>query len=80
MIYYFSNFLPSAQKVMRPTYENAVDELLGDDNYCIWEFNARMKLGKKGLLTHIEKSESISKDLQLRQSGKSATLKLSQSF
>nr|CCA26538.1 putative polyprotein [Albugo laibachii Nc14] len=47
---------------MSPNSRNAVDELLGDNNYFTWEFNARMKQMKKGLLNHIDESESISED------------------
>ena len=30
------------------------NDILREDNYFVWEFNARMKLSKKGLLEHID--------------------------
>ncbi|CAI5728481.1 unnamed protein product [Peronospora effusa] len=38
---------------MSPTTPDA-DDILREDNYFVWEFNARMKLAKKGLLEHLD--------------------------
>ncbi|KAE9074330.1 hypothetical protein PF010_g24715 [Phytophthora fragariae] len=40
---------------MSPSYADTVK--LVEDNYFHWEFNMRMKLSRKGLLTHIIKPE-----------------------
>ena len=34
--------------------------VLNEDNYFAWEFNARMKLAKKGLLEHIDATKALS--------------------
>ena len=33
-------------------------EILNEDNYFLWEFNARMKLAKKGLLDHLDATKA----------------------
>uniref|UniRef100_A0AAV1U517 Polyprotein n=1 Tax=Peronospora matthiolae TaxID=2874970 RepID=A0AAV1U517_9STRA len=38
---------------MSPTTPDAGD-ILREDNYFVWEFNARMRLAKKGLLEHLD--------------------------
>ena len=38
---------------MSPTTPDAGD-ILREDNYFVWEFNARMRLTKKGLLEHLD--------------------------
>ena len=37
-----------------------VNESLREDNYFVWEFNARMKLAKKGLLDHLDAAKAPS--------------------
>ena len=37
---------------MSPTTD--INCILRDDNYFVWEFDARMRLAKKGLLEHID--------------------------
>ena len=34
------------------------NDVLNEDNYFVWEFNARMKLAKKGLLEHIDATKA----------------------
>ena len=34
------------------------NEVLNEDNYFVWEFNARMKLAKKGLMEHIDATKA----------------------
>ena len=44
---------------MSPSHaEAATAELLRDDNYFAWEFNARMKLAKKNLLVHLDATKA----------------------
>uniref|UniRef100_A0AAV1UFB1 Polyprotein n=1 Tax=Peronospora matthiolae TaxID=2874970 RepID=A0AAV1UFB1_9STRA len=38
---------------MNPTAFDAND-ILREGNYFVWEFNARMRLAKKGLLEHLD--------------------------
>lgn len=40
-----------------PAEEN---DAFNEDNYFVWEFNARMKLAKKGLLEHIDATKTPS--------------------
>ena len=44
---------------MSPNTAEAHD-VLTEDNYFVWEFNARMKLAKKGLLEHIDATKTPS--------------------
>ena len=44
---------------MSPTTGEAND-VLNENNYFAWEFNARMKLAKKGLLKHIDATKAPS--------------------
>ena len=44
---------------MSPTTAKAND-ILKEDNYFAWEFNARIKLAKKGLLEHIDATKAPS--------------------
>ena len=42
---------------MSPTTPDAGD-ILREDNYFVWEFNAKMRLAKKGLLEHLDAMEA----------------------
>jgi hypothetical protein len=44
---------------MSPSTTEASD-VLREDNYFVWEFNARMKLANKGLLEHIDATKAPS--------------------
>ena len=44
---------------MSPTTAG-VNDVLNEDNYFAWEFNARMKLAKKGLMVHIDATKAPS--------------------
>ena len=43
---------------------NDAADLLREDNYFVWEFNARMKLAKKGLLAHIDAAKVPIDDIE----------------
>ena len=46
---------------MSPSMGGTNDVLI-EDNYFVWEFNARMKLAKNGLLEHIDATKAPSEN------------------